>query len=458
MGTIESIDDLELLRRYAAGKSQAAFAELVRRRIGLVYSVARRQVGGDIGLAQDVTQAVFRELASKASSLLDRPALSGWLYRATQSAAVEAVRTERRRRAQEAQTVSEPGLGPHESTDWEQLRPLLDDAMSELSDEDRDALAVRFFEGRSFAEVGTQLKIPEDAARKRVQRALDKLIVALSRRGFSSTPNSLGSALSEQGASPAPAGLANAVVGTALAAAGTKPGAHAAGGTGSQTAVAAAVAVALVAVAFGVYEARQVRGHAAELVAARAEQEASRSRIDDLQRRVQSAEQRAKAAEDDNANLIAAIARARASQATVITPTGTPGTSRPQRATPADVADGPETETTSATPAAPAAAAEAQIHLRLIQLRRNDGESDAALAARANQIIARFNNGERFEDLATELSSDPRRARGGDWGWQKRSDFQGDFADALFSLNKGQVSAPIIRPEGAFILYVEDKK
>ncbi len=453
MGTIETIDDLELLRRYVTGKSQAAFAELVRRRIGLVYSVARRQLGGDIGLAQDATQKVFGELALKAGSLLDRPALSGWLYRATQTAAAEVVRTERRRRAKDGQGLAEGAAASQESADWEQLRPLLDDAMGELSDEDRDALAVRFFEGRSIADSAAQLKIPEDAARKRVQRALDKLIVALSRRGFSSTPASLGSALGEQGASPAPSGLANAVAGTALAGAGVKVGAAGPGAGMSAAALVTTLIVILLAVGFGVRQSRQISQTETELAGVRSELQSTRGRIDELQRKLQTAEQRARAAEDDNAKLLAAIETARttpASAAVIPTPTGAQRVRRPA----AETGEAQETE----VPAPTAASSDAEIHLRLIQLKRNEGETDAALLGRANQIIARFNAGEKFEDLASEFSVDSRRTRGGDWGWQKRSDFRGDFGDVLFSMNKGQVSAPVVRPDGAFILYVDDKR
>src|SRR5258707_1188143 len=88
----ERTEDAELLRRYAAEKSQEAFAELVRRRVNLVYSVALRQCGGDAQLAEDVTQRVFADLARKAAELARRPVLSGWLYRSAQYAATNVVR------------------------------------------------------------------------------------------------------------------------------------------------------------------------------------------------------------------------------------------------------------------------------------------------------------------------------------------------------------------------------
>src|SRR5438477_604302 len=69
------IDDSELLRRFAHQRSESAFTELVQRKAGLVYSAALRQVGGDVMLAQDVSQSVFIDLARKAAQLSERPVL-----------------------------------------------------------------------------------------------------------------------------------------------------------------------------------------------------------------------------------------------------------------------------------------------------------------------------------------------------------------------------------------------
>src|SRR5471032_2405509 len=121
-------EDSALLRRYADQKSEEAFAELVRRHLDLVYSVALRQVGGDAHLAQDVAQTVFTSLARKAVSLAARPVLGGWLYRTTQFTAIDVVRGESRRRAREkeAETMQTLSSNPGSETDWEKLRPTLD--------------------------------------------------------------------------------------------------------------------------------------------------------------------------------------------------------------------------------------------------------------------------------------------------------------------------------------------
>jgi peptidyl-prolyl cis-trans isomerase SurA len=98
------------------------------------------------------------------------------------------------------------------------------------------------------------------------------------------------------------------------------------------------------------------------------------------------------------------------------------------------------------------------VHLRLIQFNRNPGDTDADLIAKAEVVLARLNAGVKFEDLAKEYSQDSRRTKGGDWGWQKRSDLKPAFSEPLFALKKGETTAPVLTPEGCFLLHVEDRK
>jgi RNA polymerase sigma factor (sigma-70 family) len=157
--------DPELLRQFARTNSQDAFAELVKRHVNLVYSAALRQVNGDGHLAKDVAQMVFTDLARKANSLSRRESLTGWLYTSAHFAAAKIVRGENRRRNREEKFMREPensgmGVPPVQAAnelDWEKLRPTLDDAMHELKETDRDAILLRYFENRQFAEVGAKL-------------------------------------------------------------------------------------------------------------------------------------------------------------------------------------------------------------------------------------------------------------------------------------------------------------
>jgi hypothetical protein len=163
------------------------------------------------------------------------------------------VRGERRRQAreQEAHTMmDDSSAGASAQADWERLRPVLDAALDQLGERDREAVLLRFFEQRSFAEVGERLSLTENAARMRVERALDKLHGLLAGRGVKSTSAALALALAGQAAVAAPAGLAATVAGTALAggvAVGTGAGGVIAGllsATKLQVGLAAAVLVA----------------------------------------------------------------------------------------------------------------------------------------------------------------------------------------------------------------------
>ena len=191
------MNDLELLQEYATGRSAEAFQKIVDRHLGFVYSAALRQVG-DPHLAQDVTQVVFILLARKAKTLSKRTILSGWLHRTAHFAALDAVRAEtrRRRREQEAIRMETTMQGNHADAQWNQVWPLLDDAMLHLGDNDRDALVLRFFERRSLREVGEILGITEDTAQKRVGRALEKLRVFFAKHGVAVAAPDLGTALS----------------------------------------------------------------------------------------------------------------------------------------------------------------------------------------------------------------------------------------------------------------------
>jgi RNA polymerase sigma factor (sigma-70 family) len=211
--------DNELLRQYARAGSEVAFTELVKRHVNLVYSAALRQVGSDAHLAHDVAQNVFTDLARKASSLCQRESLSGWLYTSTYFAAAKIVRTETRRREREEQFMREPARDIAAEADWEKLRPILDAAMHGLKDSEREAVLLRYFENRPFAEVGAKLGVNENTARMRVERALEKLRGLLAKRAITTTAT-LASVISANAIQVAPSMLAVTLTNTSLAAAG----------------------------------------------------------------------------------------------------------------------------------------------------------------------------------------------------------------------------------------------
>lgn len=205
---------MELLSEYARTKSEGAFAALVDRHLGLVYSAALRQAR-DADLAKDVCQAVFIILARKAGKLRPGTILSGWLYRTACFAARDAMKADyrRQRREREAMKMEQEFFCGNEV--WEELSPVLDAAMQELNPKDRDAILLRFFNDKSFREVGAALGSNEDAAQKRVARALDKLRGLLRDRGVTASLIGLGGTLLANGAQAAPFGLKGAVAAAA---------------------------------------------------------------------------------------------------------------------------------------------------------------------------------------------------------------------------------------------------
>lgn len=222
-------DDAELLRRYARDHDEAAFGELVSRHFALVYSTARRELQGNAHRAEDVAQLVFTDLARKAPRLCDRRSLAGWLYLGTRHAAAHLRRTEQRRQLREHaaylmnesnETCDSTSAAPAPA--WDRLQPLLDSVVAQLGDADREAILLRFFAGRSLAEIGTLLQLSPDAAQKRVSRALEKMRRLFARRGIASTSAALGLALETHAAATAaaiPPGLALSVGAKSLAAA-----------------------------------------------------------------------------------------------------------------------------------------------------------------------------------------------------------------------------------------------
>jgi RNA polymerase sigma factor (sigma-70 family) len=214
------IPDCELLRRYAELGDEAAFAEMVGRHVDLVYSAALRLVGGDAHLAQDVAQGVFTALARRAARLARHASIVGWLYTTTRYTAGNLRREQHRRvaREQEAYAMNQPA---HSSeVNWAALQPVLDEAVCALAATDREAVLLRFFQNKSHREVGDALGLGEEAARKRVDRALEKLRAHFGRRGVAVSAGVLAATIGANSVQAAPVGLAASLTGTSLAGAG----------------------------------------------------------------------------------------------------------------------------------------------------------------------------------------------------------------------------------------------
>jgi RNA polymerase sigma factor (sigma-70 family) len=249
---VNSLNDQQLLRQYAERRSETAFAELVRRHVDLIYSAALRMVC-DSHLAQDVTQSVFIALAKNAGQLTDRPVLSGWLHRTAQNIASQTVRTDVRRRVREQEAaVMNELLATAPDHDWKQIAPQLDDALSELSEPDRDALLLRYFEKKSAHEMAQRFGISDEAAQKRVNRAVERLRESFSKRGLTIGAGGLVVVISANAVQAAPIGSAVTITMAAAALAGTVTAATvAAQTTVSWVSIKSVVAIVAAALAAG---------------------------------------------------------------------------------------------------------------------------------------------------------------------------------------------------------------
>jgi RNA polymerase sigma factor (sigma-70 family) len=249
---MNSPTDQELLREYAGRRSEAAFAELVRRHVDFVYSAALRMVA-DAHLAEDVSQGVFVALAQNAGQLTNRPVLSGWLHRTAQNLAANVVRSDVRRRAREQEVVAmNEVLASEPNINWEHIAPHLDAALAELSEVDRDALFLRYFERKSAREMAEVLGTSEDAAQRRVSRAVERLREFFAKRGVTVGASGLLVVISTNAVQAAPVGLAATIsIQTSIAIAATKTIAMT---TIQKSLIAATLAAAI---GTGIYEAYQ---------------------------------------------------------------------------------------------------------------------------------------------------------------------------------------------------------
>lgn len=264
MGEMREKSDIQLLRDYASRHDEAAFREIVTRHTDFVYSAALRQVQSS-DLAADITQGVFVDLARKAKDVSERlsatGSIAGWLHRSTRYAVLNHLRDTRRRTTNERQAMEQLLTNSDASVDWEQIRPALDEALDSLCDEDHEALLLRYFKNQNLRSIGLVLGVSDDAAQKRVSRAVDRLREFFARRGVTIGASGLVVVISANAVQAAPVGLAftistaaAALTGTTLATATATVTKAIAMTTLQKTLVTATVAGLT---GFGIYEARQ---------------------------------------------------------------------------------------------------------------------------------------------------------------------------------------------------------
>lgn len=179
----------------------------------LVYSAALRQVRSP-QLAEEVSQSVFADLARNAGKLEPKTVLTAWLYQVTRRTAIDVVRRESRRQHREQIAMDMINMNAN-SPEWTAIEPLLDEAMESLDAADRTAILLRYFEEKSLREVGQTLGTSEDAAQKRVSRALDQMREFFSKRGRAVGVGALAAVISANAVQSAPVGLKAAILASA---------------------------------------------------------------------------------------------------------------------------------------------------------------------------------------------------------------------------------------------------
>src|SRR3989441_11323413 len=210
-----STSDLDLLQQYTRQRSEEAFAALVQRHLNLVYSAALRQVKSP-QLAEEVAQSVFTDLARNVHKLKLDTILTAWLYQVTRRTAIDVVRRENRRQLRE-QIATEMNAVNATATDWTHIEPLLDEAMHALDDTDRAAVLLRYFENKSLREVGATLGTSENAAQKRLGRAVERLREFFAKRGVTVGTSGLVVVISANAVQAAPVGLGVTISTAAIA-------------------------------------------------------------------------------------------------------------------------------------------------------------------------------------------------------------------------------------------------
>jgi len=208
--------DATLLRQFIASRDEPSFRELVSRHFQMVWSVARRVIGNDT-FAEDITQQTFIRLVQRASAIGEEQNLAAWLHRTARSFAIDLVRREGRRKTREAKATAMENDPSHEVS-WEKLAPVIDSLVGRLSPQDQQIILLRNYENRPIASVGIELGLSEQAARKRAQRALEKLRTLFQKRGLATSTGTLSTLLPVRAITVVPAGKAASISAAALVA------------------------------------------------------------------------------------------------------------------------------------------------------------------------------------------------------------------------------------------------
>ena len=208
---MSELTDAELLLEASRG-SRDALEGIARRYVGFVYNAALRQTHGDKHLAEDVTQAVFVILSRKVHQMKRGTLLHGWLFTTTRYAAANAGKM-RKRRIHHERVAAGMRREAVEPEPVEAVTPLLDEALADLREPERCAILLSYFGGKTYREVGAQIGTSEEGARKRVERAVNRMRDFFAKRGVAVSGAAVAATLKHSaGAALAPPGLLESIL------------------------------------------------------------------------------------------------------------------------------------------------------------------------------------------------------------------------------------------------------
>jgi RNA polymerase sigma factor (sigma-70 family) len=213
---METLDDRELLRRFAAGSEEPAFAVLVRRHGPLVLQVCRRLLA-DPHSAEDVFQATFLVLARRANSLRKPDAVGSFLYGVAYRLACRARTEAARRQFHERRHRVPPPADPLAEVSGRELLTALEEELNRLPEKYRSSLVLCYLQGRTRDEVARQLGWSLRTLQRRLEQGRALLHARLTRRGLALSALLLSTLLAAPPASALPAKLVTATVRAARA-------------------------------------------------------------------------------------------------------------------------------------------------------------------------------------------------------------------------------------------------
>jgi RNA polymerase sigma factor (sigma-70 family) len=219
------VEDSALLQRYAKTQDPHAFTELVNRYAGLVHGTCLR-ITANPHDAEDVTQQCFMELAKRSGSITS--SLSGWLHSLAASRSKNAIRGAVRRKLHEEAAID--GIEPQQKdATWEDIAPLVDEALGELPADLSAPLVLHYLEGRTQSEIAKELGMNQSTVSRHLKSGVCELRNRLKKSGAIVSVAMLATMLSTSVSSAAPAAVVTALGKMAMAGVGAGVGKGAAG-------------------------------------------------------------------------------------------------------------------------------------------------------------------------------------------------------------------------------------